>query len=46
MAKWTNRIKVEHAGAKNGGGFYGPRAVAKQESKKLRRRLDKREVRR
>jgi len=30
-------IKTEHAGAKNGGGFYGPRAEAKATSRKLRR---------
>jgi len=34
-------IKTEHAGAKNGGGYWGERAIAKQRSKKLRRRVGK-----
>ena len=38
-------IKTEHNGAKNSsakGGYWGYRSDAKQESKKLRRRRDKR----
>jgi hypothetical protein len=34
-------IRTEHSGAKNGGGFYGTRYIAKKWSKKLRRRNDK-----
>jgi hypothetical protein len=34
-------IKTEHAGAKNGGGFWGPRADAKRYSKRARREADK-----
>ena len=30
-------IKTEHAGAKNGGGYYGLRVDAKRISKRLRR---------
>lgn len=39
------RIKTEHAGAKNGGGYYGRRVEAKTNSKKKRRANDKREAR-
>lgn len=39
------RTKTEHAGAKNGGGYYGPRADAKKVSNRLRRQEDKRSVR-
>lgn len=35
------RVETEHAGAKNGGGFYGPRADAKRISNTLRRRADR-----
>lgn len=35
------KMKTEHAGAKNGGGFWGKREDAKQYSKKKRRLLDK-----
>ncbi|MDB4988298.1 MAG: hypothetical protein JWN04_3476 [Myxococcaceae bacterium] len=35
-------IKTEHAGAKNGGGFWGPRADAKRICKSKRRAGDKR----
>lgn len=35
------RVETEHAGAKNGGGFYGPRADAKRISNVLRRRADR-----
>lgn len=34
-------IKTEHAGAKNGGGHWGPRAEAKALSKSKRRMADK-----
>jgi hypothetical protein len=37
-------IKTEHAGAKNGGGFWGTRADAKQVSNKLRRDCAKAET--
>lgn len=37
----VKRIKTEHAGAKNGGGYWGRRADAKERSKKLRRVNDK-----
>lgn len=33
----NRKIKTEHSGAKNGGGFWGKRAEAKKVSKKLRR---------
>lgn len=33
--------KTEHAGAKNGGGYYGKRVDAKRISDKLRRRADR-----
>ena len=36
-----NRVKTEHAGAKNGGGYWDYRSVAKQKSKKLRQRNSK-----
>jgi len=35
------QIKTEHSGAKNGGGFWGKRAEAKQISKNLRRAASK-----
>lgn len=38
----SQRIKTEHAGAKNGGGYWGPRAWAKYISRKKRRREDRR----
>ena len=34
--------KTEHNGAKNGGGFWGRRQIAKKISRKLRRAADKR----
>lgn len=34
-------LKTEHNGAKNGGGYWGKRAVAKQISKKARRASNK-----
>jgi len=33
--------KTEHAGAKNGSGYWGKRAEAKRVSKQLRRRKDR-----
>lgn len=35
------RIKIEHAGAKNGGGAWMTRAEAKENSRRRRRQLDK-----
>lgn len=40
----TKAIKTEHGGAKNGGGYWGRRVVAKAVSRKLRRENDKHEV--
>jgi hypothetical protein len=37
------RIKTEHTGAKNGGGYWGRRSIAKKFSRKRRRANDKRE---
>lgn len=37
-------IKTEHAGAKNGGGYWGRRAEAKRRCKVLRRSRDRAEV--
>lgn len=39
-----SRIKTEHAGAKNGGGYWGTREEAKRESDSKRRRDDRAEV--
>jgi len=39
-------IKTEHNGAKNGGGFWGTRAIAKKISKRLRRIAAKKEIER
>ena len=36
------RIKTEHAGAKNGGGAWMTRAAAKRTAKRNRRQIDKR----
>ncbi len=41
MSKAT---KTEHNGAKNGGGYWGIRAIAKQHSKKRRRWVEKRTI--
>lgn len=41
MSKAT---KTEHNGAKNGGGYWGLRVIAKQKSKKRRRWIDKRVI--
>lgn len=38
-------LKTEHAGAKNGGGYYGLRVDAKRLSRKKRRQQDKRRAR-
>jgi hypothetical protein len=38
------RIKTEHAGAKNGGGAWMTRAEAKRASKRKRRQADKRVI--
>lgn len=38
-------IKTEHAGAKNGGGFWGPRADAKLICKRKRRAEDRKVAR-
>lgn len=38
------KIKTEHAGAKNGGGHWGPREEAKRLSRGLRRRRGKAEA--
>ncbi len=35
---YPQAVKTEHAGAKNGGGFHGPRSEAKRKSRKARRR--------
>ena len=39
------KIKTEHNGAKNGGGYRGERAVAKRVSNKLRRANGKKLIR-
>lgn len=41
---WNGGPRTEHAGAKNGGGFWGRREWAKKASKVARRRIDKQEV--
>jgi hypothetical protein len=38
------RLKTEHAGAKNGGGYWGLRVNAKKRSRKSRRVVDRREA--
>ncbi|MBI3556557.1 MAG: lytic transglycosylase domain-containing protein [Deltaproteobacteria bacterium] len=40
-----SRVKTEHSGAKNGGGYWGSRAEAKRLSKKHRRENSKKEIR-
>tara|TARA_Y100000310_G_scaffold296859_1_gene329461 strand:+ start:84 stop:269 length:186 start_codon:yes stop_codon:yes gene_type:complete len=37
-------IKTEHSGAKNGGGFWGTRSMAKKLSKRLRRIAARKQV--
>ena len=39
-------IKTEHNGAKNGGGFWGTRRIAKKVSKRLRRITAKKQIER
>ena len=39
-----SKIKTEHNGAKNGGGFWGTRSIAKKISKRLRRIAAKKEI--
>ena len=34
-------IRTEHAGAKNGGGYWGKRAEAKRRCRRLRRKEDR-----
>jgi len=41
MAHGTKHMRTEHAGAKNGGGFWGRRAEAKSASRKRRRANDR-----
>ncbi len=41
----SGKLKTEHNGAKNGGGAWDRRVVAKAESRKLRRENAKRELR-
>ena len=38
-------VKTEHAGAKNGGGMWGRRVVAKSVSRQLRRAAGKQAIR-
>lgn len=39
----NGKIRTEHAGAKNGGGYWGTREEAKEHSDRLRRARDKAE---
>lgn len=39
-------MRTEHAGAKNGGGYWGTREEAKRRCRKLRRRAGRRESKR
>lgn len=39
---WHKQMKTEHAGAKNGGGWWGPRLEAKIVSRKVRRQRERR----
>lgn len=41
---YQRKIKTEKSGAKNGGGYWGPREEAKMSSKKTRRKNDKNEI--
>ena len=38
-------IRTEHAGAKNGGGYWGKRAEAKSRCRRLRRKEDRKSIR-
>lgn len=40
----SKKIKTEHTGAKNGGGYWGKREEAKKISQKLRRENGKKEI--
>ena len=40
---WNVR-RTEHSGAKNGGGYWGLRTIAKQGSKKARRANDRKAI--
>jgi len=43
----TKVVKTEHSGAKHAqGAYYGPKAVAKKQSSRLRRKNAQREIRR
>lgn len=44
MALGSRTMKTEHAGAKNRGGYWGPRAEAKQASSRRRRRASARMI--
>ncbi len=44
MGTKNQRVKSEHNGAKNGGGFWGTRAEAKKASARIRRQSDVREA--
>jgi hypothetical protein len=41
MGESWRKLKTEHSGAKNGGGYWGLRIEAKSVSKKARRKWDK-----
>lgn len=41
---YGQRVKTEHAGAKNGGGMWCKRNEAKTVSRKIRRRRDREEA--
>jgi len=44
---YVNKVKTEHNGAKNSSaktGFWGKRAEAKEVTRKLRRKRDKKEI--
>lgn len=40
----NKKLKTEHAGAKNGGGYWGTREEVKAASRKIRRSQSKKEV--
>lgn len=42
---YERKLKTEHGGAKNRGGYWGRRADAKSMSRKVRRRRERREIR-
>ncbi|MDD5702704.1 MAG: hypothetical protein PHU23_11720 [Dehalococcoidales bacterium] len=43
---FDSKMKPDHAGAKNGGGYYGYRSEAKENSKVARRKQAKKEIKR